>query len=69
MKLNSNQRFEIVAEVFRHYTGYLAPGKDESPAMYAGQQHSEDRDKAWSEFIAKYSRTVSDTLNAVEKVC
>lgn len=69
MNLDPNQRFEIIAEVFRHYTGYLAPGKDESPAMYGGQQHSEDRDKAWSEFITKHFITISDTLNAVERVC
>lgn len=61
-----DERFEIIAEVFYAETGYLAPGKD------AGAMGSEDYDQrrkaAWGDFMVRFGRTISMTIEAANKV-
>ena len=68
MKFDPNMRFEILAEVFRYYYGFLAPGKDESPHMYREESHDKMREDAWRDFIDKDANTVRCTLDAIERL-
>ena len=47
--MDANEHFEAVAEVFYKATGYLAPGKDESPE-FCGD--GDERNALWRIFIA-----------------
>lgn len=46
-------RFERVAEMFRRETGFLAPGKDEPAAAYAGEDRERERVEAWNAWSRK----------------
>ena len=50
--MNSNERFEYMAELFYKDTGLMAPGKD-SP-IACGITNREQRYEAWNEWIEKF---------------
>tara|TARA_R110002020_G_scaffold150741_1_gene327552 strand:- start:195 stop:401 length:207 start_codon:yes stop_codon:yes gene_type:complete len=50
--MNSNERFEYMAELFYKDTGLMAPGKDSPVAC--GITNREQRDEAWNEWIEKF---------------
>lgn len=63
--MDANTSFEIKAEAFRIMTGYMAPGKSQSPHCY----HQEDeRWEAWKNWLAKYGECAVAMLTAFERI-
>lgn len=50
--MSAGERFERMAECFERECGYLAPGKSEGPAAYAGEVHERMRHLLWRAFVA-----------------
>ena len=50
--MNSNERFEYMAELFYKDTGLMAPGKDSPVAC--GITNREQRGESWNEWIEKF---------------
>ncbi len=63
--MNANERFEIVAQVFQHMRGHLAPGKD-SPAA-AGTVDIEERNAVWEEWCGQCLWAVNLTIDAINE--
>ena len=63
-KINTIERYEILARVFERMTGYMAPGKDSRCCGHS----IEERSIAWQNWLDANERFVSATLDAVEYV-
>lgn len=55
--MDATERFERVADAFRHATGYPAIGKDAGPE-YGGERWEEQRMALWIAFRAGYDFAV-----------
>lgn len=51
MRIGPLELFEVEAEAFRIMTGYLAPGKSQSPEA---NTPSELREQAWNDWVGKH---------------
>ena len=66
MKFDAYESFEVWAEAFRIMTGHMAPGKDQAAA--ACLDNCDERQAAFSEWIAVHGDAVSAAIRAVEKI-
>lgn len=52
MSNNATERFEKIARLFYHDTGFLRPGKD-VPAIKSTPSYDEERQSAWENWVAQ----------------
>ena len=67
MKLDVNDRYEIAAMLFQQETGFMAPGKDQSPAFSC--VYYESREAAWLVWGSSKRALVEKVLDIVEEYC
>lgn len=65
--MTPNERFEIVAQVFHRRTGFLAPGKDSSPAVMASEDAEAARRESWDDFNLAYREVMGQTIEACDR--
>ena len=59
--MNSNERYEYMAELFYKETGMMAPGKD-NPAAFGGADELSEREifEAWDKWTAEFYEKLFD---------
>lgn len=66
MKLSTSERYDVIAEVFRRMTGYMSPGKDESPV--AASYTLEERNEVFNFWTQQHIRTVTIAIDVLEQM-
>jgi hypothetical protein len=66
VKINANERYEVMAAAFYQMHGMLAPGKDQA-ALAMGPSY-EERQRVWSAWRTDNAEIIAALLKAVERV-